>query len=705
VTRSPENDSRDESLDQVLEVLRGFGTGLSEEALAGAVTCALPKPFQRRQTAKALARGPRLLAGEGVCSSPGVIRLIDVLASQGARGVAAPACPYCHVVTPLKFGRDGVRCCRRCYDLPRREPCSRCGREESISTRTSDGEPLCGPCYRRDPDSHQECSQCGRTAPVQGRDASGAPLCRVCWRAPLAMCSDCGKLRPCSRSGTSAPQCGTCYKRGHKDRCSSCGNVRGIAARTKDGDPLCQMCGAKREPCSSCGRVRRVTGRPGGRALCRTCYRKDPSLLRPCGGCATVTRLYHHGLCPGCALPGQARATLAPPGQPMRADLEPVAAALTRGDAALALKWLEGQAARRLLAALAAGTGPVTHHVLDQLGPARNTAYLRAALVDAGTLPRRDEYLAAFERWLPGALAGVADSEDCKIIRSYATWEPLRRLRRQSSRRPLNHGQQMVARSDVQAAIRLAGWLRARKLSLSTCQQDDIDQWLAVPGPGHFLARNFLGWCTSRGYARNVEIPAGLRQHDRTVTTPGTGQRWSIARDLLHGPGHATIDRVAGCLVLLYAQPLTRIAALTLGHVTESPAELSLSLGSHPVDIPEPLADLIRELTTRRRGHTAIGCADDSKWLFPGGQPGRAISPQRLAARLALLGIPARVARTTALIDLAGQLPATVLSRLLGINLATATLWNQAAGNTRAGYAAQVARCAASRDRTTGEPG
>ena len=280
---------RDEGMDQILEVLRGLGTGLDEEALAAAVTCALPKPFQRRQAAAVLAQAPHVLAGEGVCSSPGIIRLIDVLASQGARGVAAPACPYCHAVTPLKFGRDGVRCCRRCYDLPRREPCSRCGRQESVSTRTQDGEPLCGPCYRRDPDSHQECGQCGRTAPVQGRDDSGMPLCRVCWRPPLATCSDCGKVRPCSRAGTSAPLCGTCYKRGHKDRCSSCGNVRGIAVRTPDGDPLCQMCGARPEPCSSCGRVRRVTGRPAGRALCRTCYRNDPSLLRPCGSCGTVT--------------------------------------------------------------------------------------------------------------------------------------------------------------------------------------------------------------------------------------------------------------------------------------------------------------------------------------------------------------------------------------------------------------------------------
>lgn len=42
--------------------------------------------------------------------------------------------------------------------------------------------------------------------------------------------------------------------------------------------------------------------------------------------------------------------------------------------------------------------------------------------------------------------------------------------------------------------------------------------------------------------------------------------------------------------------------------------------------------------------------------------------------------------------ELAGELPAVVLSGLLGIHINTATLWAQEAGNTRPGYAAEVAR-------------
>ncbi|WP_052396467.1 hypothetical protein [Kutzneria sp. 744] len=56
------------------------------------------------------------------------------------------------------------------------------------------------------------------------------------------------------------------------------------------------------------------------------------------------------------------------------------------------------------------------------------------------------------------------------------------------------------------------------------------------------------------------------------------------------------------------------------------------------------------------------------------------------------MGIQARLSRNTALFDLAAQLPATVLSDLLNLHIGTATAWNDIAGNTRAGYAAELSR-------------
>jgi L-alanine-DL-glutamate epimerase-like enolase superfamily enzyme len=60
-----------------------------------------------------------------------------------------------------------------------------------------------------------------------------------------------------------------------------------------------------------------------------------------------------------------------------------------------------------------------------------------------------------------------------------------------------------------------------------------------------------------------------------------------------------------------------------------------------------------------------------------------------LNVRLKPLGIDARAARNATLLDLAAQLPAAVLSCLLGLGVTTATAWTHHAGH-RTGYAAEL---------------
>ena len=107
---------------------------------------------------------------------------------------------------------------------------------------------------------------------------------------------------------------------------------------------------------------------------------------------------------------------------------------------------------------------------------------------------------------------------------------------------------------------------------------------------------------------------------------------------------------------------------------------------------PEPLAGLIRELLASRRGHAAIGDHDTSAWLFPGGQPGRPISSCRLAERLREQGIHSGQARSTALFQLATDLPAAVLARMLGIHITVAAAWQRASAGDWTAYAAEVSR-------------
>ena len=79
-----------------------------------------------------------------------------------------------------------------------------------------------------------------------------------------------------------------------------------------------------------------------------------------------------------------------------------------------------------------------------------------------------------------------------------------------------------------------------------------------------------------------------------------------------------------------------------------------------------------------------------SPWLFPGGQPGQPISAYQLAERLRQLGIRSGQSRSAALFQLATDLPAAVLARLLGIHISVAVAWQRASAGDWAAYAADV---------------
>ena len=144
--------------------------------------------------------------------------------------------------------------------------------------------------------------------------------------------------------------------------------------------------------------------------------------------------------------------------------------------------------------------------------------------------------------------------------------------------------------------------------------------------------------------------------------------------------------------MLLYGQPLARIARLTRDQVTDSPDGVTLLLGTMPVEIPSPLDSLVRRLLARRHGRAAVGRTSDHPWLLPGGAPAHPISTAQLKVRLAAVGIHGRSGRNTALMDLAVKLPPVALSRLLGIHISTAGTWAERAGGSYAAHAAQVSR-------------
>lgn len=108
--------------------------------------------------------------------------------------------------------------------------------------------------------------------------------------------------------------------------------------------------------------------------------------------------------------------------------------------------------------------------------------------------------------------------------------------------------------------------------------------------------------------------------------------------------------------------------------------------------LPDPLADLVLRVVADRQGHASLGAPDTSPWLFPGGRPGHPISSFRLSERLRAIGILPGQSRSAALFQLAEELPAALLARMLGIHISVAVRWQRAAAGDWTAYAADVSR-------------
>ncbi|MGH3972757.1 MAG: hypothetical protein ACRDS9_05470 [Pseudonocardiaceae bacterium] len=218
--------------------------------------------------------------------------------------------------------------------------------------------------------------------------------------------------------------------------------------------------------------------------MCSTCYRKHPASFRPCTRCAVIERLHHHGLCTRCACHQQLLNLLAHAQGDLHPHVEPIYQVLARSEPARVLAWLETPTARKILTDLSQVNHPLTHDMLDCYLPSRATHYLRKVFVAGNVLPPRDEYLAMVERWVNDVAGEISDPGDRRIIRSYARWYQLRRLRQDSQRRQRTTPEQATyVQADVRTAMKLTSWLRDNGHSLATCTQGDIDRWLTDGGP------------------------------------------------------------------------------------------------------------------------------------------------------------------------------------------------------------------------------
>jgi hypothetical protein len=643
----------------VVDLVATVDPSLSGDQVTAAVLVAAPRAGLRQQLAKALATRPELLTGAGAeAPIPAVLRLIDQLRDIGAHNITYPACPRCQRFIHLYRRIDGHWLCRNCVAKSRAQPCGRCGAVREAAARDEHGRPLCPNCLISDPANQETCHGCGRRRRVSLRTPDG-PLCDSCRPRKTLICGICGRTAPCLISEAT-------------------------------GQPWCRACKQRWAPCTGCAELRPVRGGTREQPLCATCTRPDPGFWHSCPNCGQPGRI-HNGRkgCAQCTIQQRLHDLLADDTGEIRPDLQALYETLTAPNRPTTVaSWLDRSAAPTILRSLA--RRPLTHQALVELPTGKPVEHLRSVLVAIGTLPARDEQMARLERWIARTIADRPDPDDQQLLHRYAIWHLLRRLRGQLSDAHTTHAQAVCVRRHVNAAITLLNRLNADGLTLPTCQQRDLDTWLAGDQATHRReVGHFVRWAKSQKLTR-LDFPATRWGGPSGVIDTET--RWQQARQLLHDDTLKPDDRVAGLFVLLYAQWPATISRLTLADVDSSDDHVRVRLGHEPVVLPDPLADLVRELVGSRHGHAAIGNPPTSPWLFPGGQPGRPISAYQLAERLRQLGLHPGRSRSTALFGLATDLPAALLARMLGIHISVAVAWQRASGGDWTNYAADVSR-------------
>lgn len=652
-------------IDAITTAVMTIEPGLRRQAIANAIEASVSTIHGLSTIARQVTSDPELLHGSPQATKS-VFRLIDHLIAAGATNISLPCCGTCARERPLTNSR-----CSAC--APAHAPCSRCGRHRRVHSRTKERESVCKTCHYRDPANWQTCSLCGNLGRINARADDGGAICLRCYRQPFGSCDECGQQKPITSRNHGRALCANCYWRlGPKRACGRCGRVRRIAKRaTADHPELCHACWW--EPIAICSRC-------GKQGMCNGIKKTAPLCLR-------------------CRVGDRITAALIGPHGTIPERLAPVR------DAVLAVDnprsghvWMRSPAVK-VLTRIASGELTLSHEALDGLRQTASIVHLRDLLMSLGLLPPRNPLIAKIERAIAKRAAELSD-ENSKILRSFGKWSVMRKARRKADLKRLTiHGAKNAA-AQIHEAARFLSWLEDAGKLLSDLTQAEMEAWLSSGAKSRREVRGFVVWAAKRKLCPDLALPAWETREGPKGPVDHEA-RWTLARRLLHDDTIDPADRVAGCLVVIYAQRLSNIAKLTRSDVVEREGEILLRLGKEHVVMPEPLAGLLRDLPWRRQIGIA-GKLHSTDWLFPGRQAGRHQHPDYLRVRLAALGIDCRAQRRAALLQLASELPASVLADTLNLSPGTAAKWVEWAAGNWVGYVAERAAGGASRGSAGG---
>ncbi|MFI8951516.1 hypothetical protein ACIGO6_34070 [Streptomyces sp. NPDC053750] len=401
--------------------------------------------------------------------------------------------------------------------------------------------------------------------------------------------------------------------------------------------------------CPCCDTDRLLPGRDtGGTPICRDCAGIARDFF--CDRCGFEGLLLGGRLCERCALADTLVRLLDDGTGRVDPEFLPlVKILLDMGRPKSRPIWLRNPNVVRLLQGLATGSIPLTHEGLHQETPWRTVTHLRDLLMDSSVLPRVDRQLILYQRWPTERLAVIEEPEHRQLLRYFATWH---RLRAKTEKGPLGRSQTNHTKQEITQAGAFLAWLADRGRAIGQCQQADIDAWHTESLATRRPSQSFLRWCMKTGRMPRLALPPAvitqgpepLHQH----------RRLAILRRVLNDDSLPLRARVAAALVLLYAQPVSRIVRLTIDDVTDDETTITVQLGDPPSPLPEPVAVLMRAYIQSHQ-HLPYASSRSSQWLFPGSQPGQPMNPVSLQVHLREIGVPPQRDRTSAIRQLVLQ--------------------------------------------------
>lgn len=475
-------------------------------------------------------------------------------------------------------------------------------------------------------------------------------------------------------------------------RCVRCDRAdRTIGVRWPEG-PLCIQCyhaaRGRVGACSGCHVDRTVPGLDAeGAPLCIDCAGL-PIDLR-CRRCGEEGDRLERDICTRCTLRDRLSVLLDDGTGRVATPMLPIF------DAVVAMRrplsgvwWLRNPAVCALLRDLATGACTLDHDAFDARPPSRTMEFVRELLIDQDLLPERNRRLAGFERWWTAKATTIADHDDRGVVDRFVRWHYLRRFRH-AEIDGLTHGQVLAARQAVTIAAEFLTSLREDHVELHAVGQAYIEDWLVAGPSTRRKLTTFLIWAHDAGLAPKLIVA----DHRKGTVVPMTqDDRINLLRRLFHDDAIDLPTRVAGLLVLLYAQSAPRILRLLTADVIITSDGVFLRLTDRdPAPVSAPLDLLLVELGGS--GHNRQTAANaHSDLLFPGAVPGQALTSDRLYAKLRRADVDIRPGRIAGLQALVAELPAAVAAQAVGYSATTTGHHAQLIAKDWRSYAAHRSR-------------